>query len=75
MTIIGKYVQEQTDDQLKQLVADYEEFETKGKIGDCALRYSAEWIMVELGTNSHVVTWMEKLAFEAYRELYRRSLR
>ena len=71
---ISQMVHELSLDKLKELTSDYEQFERDGSIGDCHLRTMAGRAQRELGLNSGfpVILWVEKVAFEAYRELYKR---
>jgi hypothetical protein len=71
---ISQMVHELFLDKLKELTSDYEQFECDGSIPNCYLRRMAERAQRELGLNSGfpVILWIEKVAFEAYRELYKR---
>ena len=71
---LRQMVHELSLDRLKELTSDYEQFERDGSIGDCHLRAMAGRVQQELGISSGfpVILWMEKVAFEAYRELYKR---
>lgn len=73
MNVIEARVQQWSDDTLKKLVDQYEQFERDGAIGQCALRDAAESLGKEFGSVRPVL-WMERIAFESYRELYRRTL-
>lgn len=71
---LSRTVHELSLDELKELTSDYEQFERDGSIGDCYLRTLAGRVQQELGISLGfpVILWMEKVAFEAYRELYKR---
>ncbi len=71
---LRQMVHELSLDKLKELTSDYEQFERDGSIEDCHLRAMAGRVQQELGISSGfpVILWMEKVAFEAYRELYKR---
>ena len=71
---LSRTVYELSLDELKELTSDYEQFERDGSIGDCHLRTMAGRVQQELGISSGfpLTLWMEKVAFEAYRELYKR---
>jgi hypothetical protein len=73
MNLIEAKVQQWSDDTLKKMVADYEQFERDGAIGQCALRDAAESCCEGFDWTAPVL-WMERIAFECYRELYRRTL-
>jgi hypothetical protein len=66
-TITEQRIRALTQAQRLQLIRDHDEFERPGMIGDCELRRQAEELMSEFGDAGHVVLWMERLAFEAYR--------
>ena len=66
-TITEQWVYSLPDSQRMQLVFDHQQFERDGMIGDCELRRQAEKFMSDFGDAGHVVLWMERLAFEAYR--------
>jgi hypothetical protein len=70
---IREWVQSQSENTLRQLVADQETFEAAGMIGDCLLRQKAEQLGELLGEGSRVVLWMDRIAYESYRELYLRT--
>lgn len=71
---LHRTVHELSLDELKELTSDYEQFERDGSIGDCYLRTIAGRVQQELGISSGfpVILWMERVAFEAYRELCKR---
>ena len=74
MSMIQQRVRAMYDHALQSLIADFEQFEADGYIGDCTLRREAEKIGAEVKDPHNVVTWMKQVAFETYRELYWRSL-
>lgn len=58
---------------LKLLVKQYEQFEIAGVIGDCELRQEARKIVdLYYNTSGAAPMWMERIAFETYRELSKR---
>ena len=69
MKTLRDRVQALTKQNLQQLTEDYEKFERDGEIGDCYLRSTAENFAEFMGIKSSPVLWMERIAFEAYREL------
>lgn len=68
-------IQKLTELELLEIKADYETFEQNGEIGDCALRNFAHNFCLKLGCSpgAYTIMWMEKVAFETYRELYYRA--
>lgn len=68
-------IQKLTDPELLEIKANYETFEKNGSIGTCALRIFANDFCLKLGVSpgAYTIMWMEKVAFETYRELYNRS--
>ena len=52
----------------KQIVEDYEKFESDGSIGDCALRDFAEEYQKSMGIPEHNITLtMNMVVFEVFR--------
>ncbi len=74
MKILRDRIQALTKQNLQQLIEDYEKFERDGAIGDCYLRSTAKEFAESLGIQVSGVLWMDRVAFEAYRELYHRVL-
>ena len=75
MKTLQERIQALSTDELREIISNYEQFEEDGSIGDCPLRSIAEGIIEDLGCISGffpVVMWMEKAAFEAYREAFYR---
>jgi hypothetical protein len=74
MKTLQERIQALSTDELREIIRNYEQFEEDGSIGDCLLRSIAEGIKEDLGCISGfpVVLWMEKVAFEAYREAFHR---
>lgn len=74
MKTLQEKIQELSTDELRELISNYEHFEREASIGDCLLRLIAEGVKEDLGDISGfpVVLWMGKVAFEAYREAFRR---
>jgi len=74
MKTIQEKIQELSTDELRELISNYEQFEREASIGDCPLRFIAEGVKEDLGVISGfpVVLWMEKVAFETYREAFKR---
>jgi len=72
MKTLQERIQALSIDELREIISNYEQFEEDGSIGDCPLRSIAEGIKEDLGCISGfpVVLWMEKVAFEAYREAF-----
>lgn len=66
--IIRDKIKSLTYAQIKELISDYEKFETDGSIGECQLRNLAREITNELGT-SNITAWMNIIALECYRKL------
>jgi hypothetical protein len=66
----------QLDDQIKkQIIADHEQFERDGFIGDCALRQYTKECMSMLGAPDYtVVIFMGYMATECYRVFAHRYL-
>ena len=73
-TITEKLICSLTDAQRLQIIYDHDAFERNGFIGDCELRTQAEHLMKLFNDSSHIVMWMERLAFEAYRYFARRYI-
>lgn len=66
--ILRDYVTKLTDAQRLEIVADFEQFEREGAIGDCALRQHATKVVKLYGAGIETITvWMRDLAFEIYR--------
>lgn len=74
MKTLRDIIQTLTKQNLQQLIEDYEQFERDGAIGDCYLRSTAKEFAESLGIQVSGVLWMDRVAFEAYRELYNRLL-
>jgi len=74
MKILRDRIQALTKQNLQQLIEDYEKFERDGAIGDCYLRSTAKEFAESLGIQVSGVLWMDRVAFEAYRELFYRVL-
>jgi hypothetical protein len=50
------------------MIANYEQFEQDGSIGDCTLRTNAEFVSKQLSIPPHnIVMMMDRVAFECYR--------
>ena len=73
MSTIQQRIQALDDEKLLGFIDDFEWFEKDAQIGDCSLRAEAEELGEEFKAPHNVVMWMHMIAFEAYRELYRRS--
>ena len=73
MSTIQQRIQALDDEKLLGFIDDFEWFEKDAQIGDCSLRAEAEELGEEFKSPHNVVMWMHMIAFEAYRELYRRS--
>jgi len=55
-----------------EMIADYEQLERVGSVGDCLLRRNAHTINMSLTKGDFgggPILWMEKLAFESYRRI------
>ncbi len=66
--ILREYVHKLSDDQKLEIIANFEEFETKGMIGECKLRFYANDFIKSIGAEQAMITvWMQYLAFECYR--------
>lgn len=74
MKTLSDRIRALTTDNLEQLIEDYEQFERDGAIGDCYLRSTAKEFAESLGIQVSSVLWMDRVAFEAYRELHHRVL-
>ena len=76
MKTLRDRIQALTKQNLQQLTKDYEKFERDGEIGDFYLRSTADDFLsggpLTLGVQISPVLWMERIAFEAYRELCHR---
>jgi hypothetical protein len=74
MKTLQERIQALSTDEIRGIISNYEQFEEDGSIGDCPLRSIAEGIKEDLGCISGFpeVMWMEKAAFEAYREAFYR---
>jgi hypothetical protein len=74
MKTLQERIQALCTDELREIIRNYEQFEREASIGDCLLRHIAEKVKKDLGSISGfpVVLWMEKVAFEAYREAFYR---
>lgn len=66
MSLFEKFVGGLTDENVIELVKDYEKLKVNGCIGDCLLRYSADEMFPD---NPYVSKTMELIAFEAYRKI------
>lgn len=72
---IREYVETLNDEVLVEILRDYEQFESEGVIGDCALRSNAQKIADNIGIKNHMIVFiMEKLAFECYRHFAHRVI-
>lgn len=74
MNAVEAFVSKLTDPQRVEICRNFEEFEATGVTGDTTIRRLANQLMEELGVTSNVVTWMQLLAFEAYRHYGRRVI-
>lgn len=66
MSIIKQRIENLEIETIKQLIADYEQFERDGFIGDCELRKLATDGFFE---NANVSIFMYQIVFECYRVL------
>lgn len=67
MNVIQRYVDQLTDLEKQQLIADYEEFAAKGFLGDCALRRNAQILSKTMGdTGIPITSWMTQIANACY---------
>jgi hypothetical protein len=72
---IKEYVETLNDEVILKIIKDYEQFESEGAIGDCALRSNAQEVGFNLGIGDHmIVCTMEKLTFECYRHFAHRMI-
>ncbi len=61
-------VHELTEDQMQQIISDWNRFEHDGFIGDCLLRKTAKEEIDKVGMEgSRVTTIMRDIAFEVFR--------
>jgi hypothetical protein len=61
-------VEKLSTEELKQIVADWDQFEKDGAIGDCALRLFAQNFLKDAGIPKERITWwMKEVTFEALR--------
>lgn len=67
--MIQQRIQALDDEKLLGFIADFEQFEKVGQIGDCSLRAEAEELGEEFKAPHNVVMWMQQVAFESYRAL------
>lgn len=73
---IKEYVNTLDDEIILQIIKDYEQFESDGAIGDCALRSNAQEVGFNLGIGDHMIVFtMEKLAFECYRYFAQQNIK
>lgn len=79
MKSMKEFVAQLSFQEMDEILSDYELFEQKGFIGECALRSRAREYAgaVGDGPNPHITLWMDRLASEcalaqrnAYREAY-----
>ena len=73
-TLTERLICSLTDAQRLQLIRDHDALERDGFIGESELRSRAEELMHQFGDAGHIVMWMERLAFEAYRFYARRYI-
>ncbi len=66
---VREYIESINDENcLWEMIANYEQFEQDGSIGDCTLRANAELISKELSIPPHnIVMMMDRVALECYR--------
>lgn len=70
--MITEFVESLTDEQRRQIVADYDQFEQEGAIGDCVMRTCATQMLDAHGIGrERFVMWMRDLTFEVLRHFYR----
>lgn len=67
MNDIRKHIDSLMTSEIVSIVEDYEQFEREGMIGDCTLRRHAQ--MFTIPDSGGIVTVMERVAFEAYRNI------
>ena len=66
---VREYIQSLNDENcLWEMIANYEQFEQDGSIGDCTLRANAAFVSKELSIPPHnIVMMMDRVALECYR--------
>ncbi len=66
---VREYIESINDDNcLWEMIANYEQFEQDGSIGDCTLRTNAEFVSKQLSIPPHnIVMMMDRIALECYR--------
>lgn len=66
---VREYIESINDENcLWEMIANYEQFEKDGSIGNCTLRTNAEIVSKQLGIPSHnIIMMMDRIAFECYR--------
>lgn len=69
MDPIKKHVSSLSIYQIEKIIADWEQYEKDGTIGDVDLRIHARELMKNCGATTMITTWMNLLAFECYRYL------
>jgi len=68
--LIREYVETLDTETLLRLMRDYEEFESKGFIGDCALREHATNLSREMRIrDSSITIMMDRLMMEVFRRM------
>jgi len=68
VTTVREFVSNLNEDDCIVILADQEEFEKKGFIGDSDLRRQTAMLMKELDTKDNVALWMRELVNEIYRK-------
>jgi hypothetical protein len=67
MTTVRKFVSKLNEDVCIAILAEHEEFENNGFIGNSELRRQTTLLMAELGTADNVTLWMREIVNEIYR--------
>lgn len=70
MKTLREFVAEFTHEQCREIIANYEQFERDGMIGDCEIRRRADEYIRGLGGYLSVVWFMKEIAFEVLLRMY-----
>lgn len=73
-TLLVEFLLTKSDETLRQIITDYDEFEQNGFIGDCELRYTAKFFLNKIGAPTvTIVLWMREVYCISLRILWERA--
>jgi len=74
--LVEKYIKALPDNEKILIINGYEKFSKDGFIGDEPIRLHAQALMEQMGDRgSHVILWMNQLAFECFRYFAHQHIR